>query len=278
MNLPQGFETVKVNVPVLVVSGQQSLSYGQGVADVTFDNLTFNGGRATSVLDSSLTLQVDSAPKPLVVKHVKCLDYSDVSLSNLQLSESLDMGIGSSLTANEKYDQSQLSVSMHYTLTSLFNSEAPKFTAPSKAPKQVTFVYDNDEASVDLSQYLNKDATVLTFSDKAACENWLRASTFSAENPNFAGSSSAVQAKCQENSLVLSLQKVPNPTPIPELPPKPDEDSPVNVGAIVGGVIGALAAVAIAVVVVLLVIRRRKSMLNNSTSSGMSNETVSSAE
>ena len=89
-----------------------------------------------------------------------------------------------------------------------------------------------------------------------------------------------MSAKCDGQKLVLTLKKVPEPTPMPTIPEDPaDSDDPVNVGAIVGGVVGGLVVVALVAVAVFIVVRKRNLFHHNTSSSGdFSNETASSAE
>ena len=276
VNLPENAEDVSLEIPLLSVVGSQDMVYGNGVKDITFNNLTFTGGRIGSVVASSISLSISGAARDIVVKNVKCSDYSSVQIDRLKLSESLEMGIGSTLNAPDGYDQQALTVSLHYTISSLADQITPSFTKLKNVPKAVKFIYDNDDLSFDMNSYVNKDLTLVSF--ESDCDKWLKASTFSAENPNFQGGSNVMSAKCSGQNLVLTLKKVPEPTPMPTIPEEP-EDDPLNVGAIVGGVIGGLAVVAIVAIAVFILIRKKNLMKHSSTSSGdISNETASTTE
>ena len=273
VNLPSGVSDLELKMPVQVISGKQTLSYGSGVKSVKFNNITFNGGRVGSPVTSSLTLKINNNEKQLDVDNIKCCDYSDVTLDRLALSTSLEMGIGSKFVAQGATYGDSLALSVHFTINSLFNEEGgiPQLEI-TKDPTKVTLIYDNDESTFDMSPYKDKAATVYTFTMADSCKQAL--TTFEAENPNFKGDSNAVKAECSGNKLQLTLVRVPEPTPSPTLPGDPDP-SKVDVGAIVGGVIGALAVITIGVVVVVLVLRHRKKQLLQRSSSSFSNETAS---
>ena len=276
VNLPDGVKDLDVTVPEQLISGDQTLSYGAGIRSVKFGNITFKGGRAGSNVQSSLSLTISGQKQPLDITNIKCSDYSQVVLNDLTLSNSLDMGIGSQFSApSAKYGD--LTVTLHYTIRSLFSaSEAPHVDV-SKVPKKLVLTYDNDGSSFDMSPYNKKSAPLHEFTDVATCQNWLKVAEFQAENPNFAGSNNAVKAGCTDKTLVLTLQRIPEPTPTPALPEKPADPADGNkppVGAIVGGVFGALVVIG-AVVAVVIVVLRRKKQLMESSSSNFSNETVS---
>ena len=280
VNLPAGVTIPVLEIPVQVVTGKQTLSYGNGVESVKFNNVTFNGGRTGSPLASSLSVSLggNATPTRLDVANIKCCDYSDVTLDDLSLSNSLEMGIGAKF-ATTKATYGDVSLSMHFTVKSVFEDQdgKPQF-AITKTPKKLTLIYDNDENAFDMNPYKEKPATLYSFSTKDACQKALDVTTFEAENPNFQGAGNVMRAQCNNNDLQLTLLRVPEPTPAPTLPPKPEDPSKVNVGAIVGGVIGALAAIAIGAVVVVLVLRRRKQQMMRRSSSSFSNETASTTE
>ena len=279
VNLPDGVKDVDITVPEQLISGDQTLSYGTGIRSVKFGNITFKGGRAGSTLQSSLSLTISGKKQSLDITDIKCSDYAQVVLNDLSLSNSLEMGIGSQFSSpGAKYGD--LTVTLHYTIRSLFSvSEAPHVDV-AKVPKKLVLTYDNDGSSFDMSPYNKKSAPLHEFTDVATCQNWLKVAEFQAENPNFAGSNNAVKAGCIDKTLFLTLQRIPEPTPTPTLPAKPtdpaDNKDP-NLGPIIGGVIGALVVIA-AVVVVVIVVLRRKKQLMASSSSTFSNETVSTAE
>ena len=272
VNLPEGVTIPVLEVPVQVVTGKQTLTYGDGVESVKFDNITFNGGRTGSPVTSSLTVSLSTGPTQLDVANLKCCDYSDVTLEDLSLSNSLEMGIGAKLSTTKAAKYGDVSLSMHFTIKSLFDDQdgKPQFEI-TKTPKKLTLIYDNDESTFDMNPYKGKFATLYSFSNNDACQQALGVTTFEAENPNFQGTGNVMKAQCEGNDLQLTLLRVPEPTPAPTLPPKPEDPSKVNVGAIVGGVIGALAAIAIGAVVVILVLRRRKQQQMRQSSSSFSN-------
>lgn len=169
-------------------------------------------------------------------------------------------------------------------------------------PKEVNLVYDHDESTFDMKQYAGQYAPLIELKDEAACASWLASAKFVSDNPNFQGASNVMTLKCEKEQLMMSLKDVPDPTPTPEIPtpsededegegeevttpphettdtPTPDEPPKSNLGAIVGGVVGALAVATIVSVVILLVIRRRRARMHFSSASSMSQETMSSAE
>ena len=51
MNLSENVQPIDLKIPLLSVAGTQSLSYGNSVKSVAFDNLTFMGGRLGSVIE-----------------------------------------------------------------------------------------------------------------------------------------------------------------------------------------------------------------------------------
>lgn len=278
VNLPAGVEPIDLTIPLLSIAGAQSLSYGNGVKSVTFDNLTFLGGRIGSVIESSITLSINEENKEISAKHVKCFDYSSVDVKALKLSDSLEMGVGSTFQAPEKYDQNKLAVSLHYTIYSLANRQTPTFTKLQNVPKELKFIYDNDEMSFDMNAYAKQPLTLLTLQDEATCNEWLKVGKFVAENPNFQDAN-VISAKCEGKELKLTLNKVPEPTPMPTIPEESPEGDPVNIGAIVGGVIGGIAVVALVAVAIFLVLRRKTLFKHNTSSSGdFSNETASTTE
>lgn len=279
VSLPANVEDIDLTIPPLSVAGSQSISYGNGVKSVTFDNLTFLGGRVGSVIESSITLSIKEQNEAISAKHIKCLDYSSVDMKTMKLSDSLEMGIGSTFQAPEKYDQNKLSVSLHYTVYSLANGQAPKFTKLQNVPKELKFIYDNDEMSFDMNAYAKQPFTLFTLQDEATCKEWLKVGKLVAENPNFQDAN-VISPKCEGKDLKLTLNTVPEPTPMPTIPEDPEaEGDPLNIGAIVGGVIGALAVIALVAVAIFLVLRRKTLSNHNTSSSGdFSNETASTTE
>lgn len=278
VNLPADVEPIDLKIPLFEVAGAQSLSYGKGVNSVAFDNLTFMGGRLGSVIESSIAVSLSGVDQVVTAKHVNCLDYSSVEMATLQLSDSLEMGVGSTFQAPQKYDQNQLSLSLHYTIYSLANGHTPKFTSLQKVPKELRLIYDNDDMSFDMSPYVTKPLTLLTLTSEANCGEWQKVVKFTAENPNFQGDSGVMSAKCSGASLNLILKTVPEATPMPTIPEEP-EDNPLNIGAIVGGVIGGIAVVALVAVAIVIVLRRKTLFNHNTSSSGdFSNEPASTTE
>ena len=305
VSLPPNIQDLDIEIPVLGISGSQELSYGTGIASVKFNQLIFAGGRASSIMEDSLSLIIKGEPKDISTKQIQCLDYSSVTIDSLKLSESLDMGIGSKLSASN-YDVNPLSITLHYTVASLFTGSPISIGELQKNPTEVNLVYDYDESTFDMNQYAGQSAPLIQLKDEDTCTSWLPAAKFVSDNPNFQGTSNVMTLTCEKKQLMMSLKSVPEPTPPPEIPtPGEDEDegegegeevitsppddtdtatittaseSPKsNLGPIIGGVVGALAVVTIVSVVILLVIRRRRAMMRFSSSS-MSQETMSSTE
>lgn len=79
-------------------------------------------------------------------------------------------------------------------------------------------------------------------------------------------------------NLNLILKTVPEATPMATIPAEHPED-PLNIGAIVGGVSGGIAVVALVAVAIFIVLRRKTLFNHNTSSSGdFCNETASITE
>ena len=231
----------EIHLGTQVISGLREMSLGiNPPVSVTFENLTFARGLPGQTQESSFTLlanyqEIDG----LVAKHVKCSDYSRAVLGKLSIIESLEMGVVSSLTTTQ-LQADNIDLKLHYNFAVGFPPVPQNISA-----KAIKLVYDGDDSATDVESYRTKPLTINKFEDQKMCTSWESKVSYESTNPDYSGSRSRVKASCANGTLILTLGDV-KPT-----------GKPKNVGAIVGGVFGALAVAAIVGVVVFIVLKRR---------------------
>ena len=221
-----------------LVTGFQEVCFDSQLK-VTFTNITFTSGTASNIRDSSFSLILQNKDQQVVTNHLKCSDYSRASMSSVLIQESLEMGVGSSLSANA-LTADNIVLTLHYLLTSGF----PKFASNSYFDvDRLDLVYD-DASTISLDEYANRTLTIRSLDSAVRCEQWKSRATLTSENSDFTSKSNKVHLACNDATLVMTFD------------PSPSDPKDVPIGAIVGGVIGGLAVIAV-VVTVILVLRKR---------------------
>ena len=232
----------EIHLGTQVISGLREVNLEiDSSVKVTIENLTFAPGFPGATRESAFTLlasyeEIDE----LVANHVKCGDYSHAVVGKLSVLQSLEMGLESTLTTSEiQADNTDLK--LHYNFALGF-PQIPE----SVSPKAIKLVYDGDDAATDVESYRTKPLTIRQFAAQKTCRSWKSKVSYESTNPDYSGHRSRVTASCENGNLILILGDV-----------KPDKR---NIGAIVGGVFGGLAVVAIVAVVVFVLVRRRRTL------------------
>lgn len=248
IKLPEG--VTEVQMKDQLVTGPQTVSFADTLR-VTFTNITFTGGIASKIQESSFNLVIGAKDHQVVTNHLKCSDYSRASMSSVLIEESLEMGVGSSLSATT-LAANDVIMTLHYLLDSGF----PTFTQSANFDvKRLDLVYDGVSVT-NLDEYANRMFTVVNLDSAERCQRWKSSATFTGENLG-------VYLACNDATLVMKFGA----------PPESPNDLPI--GAIVGGVIGCL--VVIAIVVVIIVVLRKKRIQKDTTES-KDGSTVDSTE
>lgn len=234
-------ETVtEIHMDTQVVKGQSQMSFGSAVT-ITFENLTFAAGTAGKIETSSFALLVQNKEVPIVANHVKCSDYVQAFISDLSIQKSVEVGRVASMQAG-KLNTKEFGVTLHYSFEDGFSGF---FDGLDFVPNALKLFYDGDGAGVDIESYRQTPLAIRTLKTAEECNTWKSKVSYDSSNPDFAGSRSRATASCTDNVLVLTLGDV-------------KEDDPIPVGAIVGGVIGALVVIGVIVAAVILILKKRK--------------------
>lgn len=232
--VPEGVKDI--HMATQIVHGASELSFtGSSDISVTFENITFAPGVGLSssrLLASSFSLFVDHQEQPVVANHVKCGEYARAYVRTLSINNSLELGRGASIQV-DTLETDEFDVTLHYSWSEGFPSW---FDGLEVHPKSLTLFYDGDDSTVNISYYNGLPIRALQTADE--CNAWK-------SKVSFAPSNQCVIVLCSGSTLSLMTCSV------------PEEDGP-PIGAIVGGVIGALVVIAIIVVVVVLLVKKRK--------------------
>ena len=221
---------------------------------VTCENLTFARGFPDQIQESSFALMLSyQETDGLVANHVKCGDYSRAVLGKLSILGSLEMGLVSVLTTTELHAD-KIELKLHYNFAIGF----PPFPE-AISPQAIKLVYDGDDASTDVESYRTKPLTIKQFEDEGMCASWASKVSYESIHADYSGERSRVTASCENRTLILTLGDV-----------KPIEKS--NVGAIVGGLVGALAIIAVVAVVVVILLKRRAAVRRSPSSASPDTE------
>ena len=234
-------DTVKeIHMDTQVVKGLSQMSFSSSVT-ITFENLTFAAGTAGKIETSSFALLVQDKEVPIVANHVKCSDYVQAFISDLSIQKSVEVGRVASMQAG-KLNTKEFGVTLHYSFEDGFSGF---FDGLDFVPNALKLFYDGDGAGVDIESYRQTPLAIRTLKTAEECNAWKSKVSYDSSNPDFAGSRSRATASCTDNVLVLTLGDV-------------KEDDPIPVGAIVGGVIGALVVIGVIVAAVILILKKRK--------------------
>ena len=237
INVPGNVDTVHMGPQI--VKGSSQMSFGSQIT-VTFENLTFAAGTEGQTQISSFSLSINKVDSELQANHIKCGEYSRVSLNSVSIRDSLEMGRKSTLTVS-KLAATEFDVKLHYTLEHGF----PTFPVPTGVtPRSVKLYYDGDDEGIDIESYKLKPITIRRLNSAEQCNAWQSKVSYESEYADFSGKKGRVAASCNGAELVLTYGVTPG------------DDLPI--GAIVGGVIGGLAVIAIVVVIVVIVLMKRK--------------------
>ena len=173
-------------------------------------------------------------------------------MSSVLIQESLEMGVGSSLSATTLAANGVV-MTLHYLLDSGF----PTFTQTANFDvKRLDLVYD-DVSVTNLDEYANRMFTVVNLDSAERCQRWKSSATFTSENLD-------VYLACNDATLVMKFGA----------PPESPNDLPI--GAIVGGVIGCLVVIAIVVAVIIVVLRKKR--IQKDSTESKDGSTVDSTE
>ncbi|OHT15382.1 hypothetical protein TRFO_14134 [Tritrichomonas foetus] len=277
VNLQPTSKTTAFTTPQVIKAADKKYIFPEGHT-VTFKNITFYNtkGKTTADLELSgaengdesatvlgLSLMIGAKESEIKTEDLLITKATIVDVGTLSVSKSLEFGPEAQLMASSlKADSTKLTLG--YQLGSSFA------TFPdSLAPSSIVLSYVGDGSSVDdeidYSSYLGSVKTIKSFDTEEACNNWKGMISYSSRYTSFDGDKSVVSSLCQKDATTNKFSLAINVTSVPTGEMKPDEVAPgdptekkLPIGAIVGGVVGGVALIAIISVLVWFFAFRKK--------------------
>lgn len=262
-----------------IISQDKVMSFNGEDTKVTFTNLTFIG------TNPRFSLEIDGQRKTVVTRNIVIDSDSTAQINgDLEVTESLEIGPGSSLIANS-IKPANLKFIINYRFSSEIGSIPEGIT-----PSSITFNYIGEQnLDVDVSSLVGKTINIMKFSDSSECQKIKDKSVLaSLSYPDFRPPTSAASAICAgDNKATLQItvtkpvsgesQLPTDEVQLPSYAPAPGiitDEKPQNKGnklgpgPIAGIVIGVIVFVAIVAVLIWYFVFHKKKDAGTQSSVG----------